>query len=341
MLQDNHFLFAALDGLWTSDGTETGTVQLLDDCIVNSSSLLVTKSAAFFQCNGGLWKSDGTPQGTEMVLEWWPWTPVAASDAILFFANQNESDYELWALNAQTLQMKLIARYVFTYGLVDDTLYFYQHHPGEDMGQLLRTDGTLAGTKFLAKSSYIGAMYPVRDRLYFLQNETNGTSALWITDGTANGTRMVSEGWPYSTEPRSLTTMNDIVYFAGAKDGSGRDLWKTNGTSTGTIMVKEFSGDDNNPSELTALGNFLFFSAGDGTHGRELWASDGSEAGTIMLADINPAPNASSSPYHLAARGKRLFFSADDGQHGQELWALELGDEPQQAIIHLPLLVNN
>ena len=136
-------------------------------------------------------------------------------------------------------------------------------------------------------------------------------TGLWVTDGTAAGTRQLL----------------DIAVGSGADVGGtftfsvgspwGVSLWRSNGTSAGTAFVSPIGSDpfsNGGPARLTTAGGRLYFLFDDGIHGYEPWTSDGTEAGTKLLKDVTPGPtgtfSAGSTSYaSLVGAGGLLFFA--------------------------------
>jgi ELWxxDGT repeat protein len=120
---------------------------------------------------------------------------------------------------------------------------------------------------------------------------------LWKSDGTANGTVMVSQIGHHS----QLAAVGNTLYFSGGEP-SDQELWKTDGTANGTVRVKDiYTGSEgSNPTELTAVGNTLYFIATDGTNGNRLWKSNGTANGTVMVSQIGH--------HSLTVVGNTLYF---------------------------------
>lgn len=193
---------------------------------------------------------------------------------------------------------------------------------------LWRSDGTAPGTVPIVyfpapplideRSSELTV---VGDRLFFVVN----SHALWVSDGTVSGTRLVKdpfqgEGGPMSGSVHALVAVGDALFFIRdvSVDGTTRsELWRSDGTPSGTVRVRALG--TGFVSSLTVLGRKVFFSTDDGVHGEELWVSDGTDAGTRLVKDINPGA-ASSSPLDLTPGDGELFFSATEPEHGRELW---------------------
>ena len=149
---------------------------------------------------------------------------------------------------------------------------------------------------------------------------------LWVSDGTAAGTRIVRDirPGPLDSVPDGLVELNGVVYFVAAdtdtRDSSAypRALWRTDGTTTGTWRVKSLARSrsfDDGVGAPTVLDGRLLLLAGD-MDGMALWRSDGTPDGTTRVVGFPEfrAPDLD-SPVVFAGR---LYFTADDGT---ELWA--------------------
>jgi len=166
-----------------------------------------------------------------------------------------------------------------------------------------------------------GLMAALSNDVYFLVN--NGSKdALWESDGTAAGTRIIATA--ASIYPQLMSVGGALYYFVqDATVGSG--LWKTDGSSAGALFLPDLQPPDEpvfGGSRFTTLGNLLFFAATEPAHGMELWETDGTASGTQLVQDINPGP-LSSEPLNLTPFQRRIYFAANDGIHGQEPWILD------------------
>ena len=189
---------------------------------------------------------------------------------------------------------------------------------------LMRSDGTKAGTELVKHFRGFGEMAAVGDELFFDARDRNGP-ALRRTDGTKAGTSLVAElPDPDVGDPgvRDLTAVGDRVYFRMDDGVHGSELWTSDGTAAGTVLVKDIApgGSGSTPGSLTAAGDRLFFWADDHVHGRELWVSDGTEDGTVLVHDVG-AGDFGSETYSQVAVGDTLFFSAvGDDDALVDLW---------------------
>jgi ELWxxDGT repeat protein/cysteine-rich repeat protein len=294
--------------LWRSDGTEAGTVLVRDirpgKASSNPYGFTRFKDAVMFQADGGngteLWISDGTSDGTRLVRElasgeWgsYPEGFAVLRDVVLFAAWDSLHGVELW-----------------------------------------RTDGTADGTFLLRDLNPNGDGAPqelIVPRLvdfragrlaYFTADDGVSGRQLWVSDGTADGTRMITSSFNAGNgAPRVLTVMQGEVFLRGSMFNSRIVLWRANPNGVEPV---NFAIDRRRepgcfyPEEIVALGDRLIFSCRDYPHGKELWTSDGSAAGTQLVKDISTSGDG--NPRQLTVVGNQVYFYANDGHSGWELW---------------------
>ncbi len=211
--------------------------------------------------------------------------------------------------------------------------YLLQEFPDSFPDRLLplsKTDGTVSGTHPLARISAprsfeVRQVVTAGSKTFVRFDEQGPRGALWVSDGTAAGTRAVLEG---PGEDRlsigeELIAVGDRLFFSVESASLGRELWVSDGSPEGTLRVADLAPGtaSSSPSDFAALGERLLFSADDGLHGRELWISDGTSEGTRRL-EIYPGPRGS-FPQAIRGVGDRAVFAADDGVHGLEVWTTD------------------
>lgn len=190
---------------------------------------------------------------------------------------------------------------------------------------LYGSDGTTAGTLEIAPSAGFfspNGLVVAGSLAWFIASTSTEGTELWVTDGTASGTRLTRDIQP-GPSPASiyyLTAVGNRVFFAADDGVAGSELWVSDGTSAGTRMVLDMTPGGGNSliSEMTAVGTRLFFSNYTAAHGFELWVSDGTAAGTQVL-DIEPG-SASSSPINLCAFQGQVYFAANGRGVYWSLW---------------------
>ena len=342
--------FAADDGvhgqeLWTSDGTEAGTVMVNDIRPGEKGShpalFAVIHGEAFFAANDGqhgnkMWISDGTASGTRLVgsgpsplPENWSGGGGAVARGSLFFTSHRT--YQVWATDgttAGTLRLGIEGECIARAG---STVFFVHNSTSE----VWRTDGTRAGTFMLQRLRHPSALFAcpgftrASGEMFYEGRDVAHGSEPWKSDGTLHGTRLVKdiEPGPDSSYPAMLGGVANLAVFVTAN----RVMWWSDGTRSGTVHVHRFQHDVYGQGGSPVLEGTFFFNAAAGGLGRELWKSDGSPDGTTMVMDINPGL-ASSNPLDAAALDGQLFFTADDGVHGYELWRTD-GTEAGTSIV--------
>jgi ELWxxDGT repeat protein len=357
-------------------------INLGSDYGFNSSNIYnleVFKNKLYFSANDGvrgreLWISDGTTGGTQLVKNINtgrnsdgaprssnPYGFTESNNKLFFTASDRVNGQELWVTNGTENGTKLVADinpgrggsvYSYSENLTEfnNKLYF-SANDGVNGRELWVSDGTENGTQLVKDinpgssegypdSSYPGDFTEFNNKLYFNANDGVNGRELWVSDGTENGTQLVkdinpgsSEGYPYSSSPRNFTEFNNKLYFTANDGTNGRELWVTNGTENGTQLVKDINAGGNYSGSsaygFTELNNKLFFSANDGVNGTELWVTNGTENGTQLVKDINPGSSEgyygeiypdSSNPSDFTELNNKLYFSANDGVNGTELW---------------------
>ncbi len=195
----------------------------------------------------------------------------------------------------------------------------------------------------------LSGLLTVDNSLHFAADDGAYGLELWKTDGTPEGTRMVTDANPGSgngatlTRPKtpgiSETPQPNMVYDPRTNHTYGFFLQTVEGKPVywlckygfegdTFIVVKEFHGLTQPPGNLCLGANSttnttdLYFTISTQDTGNELWYSDGTEAGTTLVIDINPGTG-SGVDYHdgLTAAGNKVFFIGNDNTHGAELWS--------------------
>ncbi|HRJ52595.1 MAG TPA: hypothetical protein PLE99_07500 [Candidatus Thiothrix moscowensis] len=213
----------------------------------------------------------------------------------------------------------------------NNKLYFVAE--GGDGGTALWFIDATQMPQQVAKIKRLYDLTVYNNKLYFsaLDYNENYGQELWVSDGTASGTKMLKDIREYAqgSSPSSFAVYNNKLYFS-ANDGiNGSELWVSDGTAEGTKLVKDIkpggsSGHESSTSgwysrHMTVYNNKLYFQADDGTNGSELWESDGTAEGTKLVKDIKPG-SGGGEPFDLTVYNNKLYFQADDGTNGFELW---------------------
>lgn len=310
--------------LWMTDGSPENTrpvpgfpagFVLHHDVASRQASLANFNDQLYFSVseigplNYGIWRTDGTEAGTQEVFSGAerPFIGLHAANTQLFFFQQIGNEIALWRTDGTEAGTRKLRQWLAVMPpnqasqaavVMDDMLYFTSHDGAENGFQLWQSDGTEDGTVRLSDAPDQGVLSPFNQivvadgRVIFAPSSAGITlegTALWISDGSAEGTQELLPADPGSPHRiRDLTQVGPLVYFMARHNGH-HTLWRSDGTTDGTHPVAPENGNlwslDHG---MRALGDQVFFPLQQSGFGIEVWRSDGTEAGTIMLRDICP-----------------------------------------------------
>ena len=183
--------------------------------------------------------------------------------------------------------------------VMNNLLYYIGFNFGTAAGplgeSLARTDGTAAGTqavKIIANiNGSVSNLTVAGSKIFFTMN---ATGPLWVSDGTSNGTQLMSSVVPSiaSLQVQSMLSLNNKLYIlaTNSMEQFKYDLIVTDGTAAGTTVLKSaFTG-----RTLFYAGSTVLFDVDDGNGG--IWSTDGTIAGTqLMLSNVGIDTSVSSS----------------------------------------------
>lgn len=118
------------------------------------------------------------------------------------------------------------------------------------------------------------------ERAYFMTWPGEDRMALWVTDGTPEGSRLVRDFMQSRSEAEpsigSLAPMGPLVFFFASDKDRGTALWRSDGTPEGTAMAADIQAGpaSSAPEQIIPSGSSIFFTADDGRTGRGLWRYD-------------------------------------------------------------------
>jgi ELWxxDGT repeat protein len=304
-------------GLWTTDGTPLGTMELTSIVGASTAGLAPSDLTVFgsddlfsgIDSNGqtGLWATNGTAAGTHEL------TGIGGT------ASAGIAPTDLTVFGSEVL--------------------FNGTDSAGNLG-LWVTNGTAAGTQELtavaaASATGIdpGGMAVVNNKVLFNGLDANGLSGLWVTDGTAGGTHELVAGGgtsdPFGLNPTNITAYNGEILFNGLDASGNMGLWVSDGTATGTHELTGIAGADPSglaPSDLTVLNNNEILFRGFDQLGRpQLWVTNGTAAGTHELTGIVGAGTTGNGfdPSGFTVYDGMVLFSGADTNGHDELWTTD------------------
>lgn len=292
--------------------TAQGGLYQTDIASSNPVWLLSCRDASLFGALGGelyfsattdgeftqqLWRTDGTPSGTRLV------TP-------------RPGIHQVWQKPVAVSEGQGV-------------LYFVERDAGAPTYGLHRTDGTPGGTYRLCTIEGFGRFRAMGDKIFFSAVSAEAGNALWVTDGTIAGTRVVRSIVPDNEEGHvaKMEAIGGRIVFQVYSSAFSTELWSSDGTEEGTFMIKGIGPGPSLTSneEFTVFNGRLIFSADDGIHGVELWETDGTAEGTRLLADVT-GDSGTSAPRMLTSLGQDLYFIAHTEATGRELFIYSAGE---------------
>ncbi len=308
--------------LWSSDGTEAGTVlaNRFDNERFNSSSQIgaadlgsrIALIDGRFSGFSEIWISDGTAGGTFRAHpdDVHPTGRYRAVGGRLFFeASDEQHGIELWTTDGTPAGALRLSDFENSDPFPDE---FSEQAPFRALGNRLSflvadlfgrfepwvSDGTIGGTRRLAEV-YPAIVAPffelsseivqVGSKYLFVSGEESevGTEpALWVTDLTADGTRkvhaLVDSRGDRATEMGLYPLGGRVILFY--RGGFDGGFWSSDGADFSPGAVGAGIAFGSTGSRAPALwGNRLVYSGED----NHLYATDGTAAGTVRLLGAN------------------------------------------------------
>lgn len=348
--------------LWRTDGTRGGTQMVKDIQPGEESSypyiLGAMGKTLFFVANDGevgeeLWKTQGTAASTMRVKDATP--GEAGSNIYNFVASGNKAWFsvneEPWVTDGTasgTRALPLIGElenqnfYMAKMVVVGNHLCvgYNIHGSGQSNALVVTYDVKSGAGRVIFRGSDVGGSnslgYLVKLGSQCLFTTASTGTALWVTDGTAAGTRLVS---PDFSPEESLAGAGELyaadsqVFFPIWNEES--ELWRTDGTAAGTRRISQGElPNSSRPESFARVSNQVFFTAEDAEHGRELWVTDGSPGNTHFVKDLRLGPD--SAIYGpITELGGIAYFGANttgtNSASGMKLWrsdGTEVGTYP-------------
>lgn len=283
------------EGVTANIGVETKGTKLKDLVVAgNKTKGYLAFFAASDAANGEeLWVTNGTPAGTKMVKDIWAGSSSSNinymtrfGDKVVFGADDGVNGMELWISDGTATGTVLVSnihefasseprgfvqlnetQFVFTAKTFDSENYDTARGA---QWWLYVSDGTEAGTKLISEcdtrfpgtyaATYVTPYCRVGRKVFFKADLKEGGigDELWVTDGTAAGTKLIKD-------------LNTEVLTTGT-GGSGLDQF------------------------VNFYNEKLFFKAFTIEYGAEPWASDGTTEGTYLIKDTDPTFTDTGSP---------------------------------------------
>ncbi|MEO1524820.1 MAG: hypothetical protein AAFX06_05255, partial [Planctomycetota bacterium] len=302
-----------------------------------------------------LWVSDGTEAGTMLVVDSLPGNDLynapldgsptllgSIGDDLLFTTTNANMDRELWVANETTMTAQEIANINTATGdanaqrlQADGDLIYFAANDGIN-GEAVWLADTVAGTTTLLEDispsstdrilgltlvEPVGFLGP---QVMYFNNSLGTTGGVYITD-PAGSTLQLSDLRPVELNANGdmFLVSGSEIYFVTNDGTNGEEIWVTDGTTAATLAFDVNPGSaSSNPRELVEYLGDLYFVATSASNGRELHVIFGDNP--VVVEDIDSGSD-SSNPSNLTVSDNVLYFTASDGtggsNTGQELWS--------------------
>ncbi|HXU31222.1 MAG TPA: hypothetical protein VN851_11640, partial [Thermoanaerobaculia bacterium] len=296
---------------WTTDGTPAGTHRLRDinpgAPPSNPGGFVRTRNGVYFTARDRygrirLWKSDGTTEGTVRVRTPRPERPLhgaeilgAVGSRVYFAADDGAHGLELWKTDGNPATTQWVADLTpgtepSQFGfrrVVGDGLYFTAATPDAPDFALFHTLGTAASTVRIEGTSKAAILSALGDRVLLEVERAGGGSALAVSDGTADGLRILFHGErPPSSLLADLTPAAQGLLFSVA-DGHRAEVWRSDGRRSGTRRLADLVSETGLPirPQLFSSRDGVFIGLRDSSDGRSVFWSDGGPEPRLLVGD--------------------------------------------------------
>ena len=269
------------------------------------------KGQYYFNSNGPLygnevWATDGTPEGTRQVADVWPGSEgsdpgsfAVCDQRLCFEADDGDHGYELWSTEGTAARtglvedMNLRAPDSWPKSITSSNgLAYFIARDGIHGSEPWRSDGTPEGT-FLLKDIYPGktGSIGITDTLhfiafngqtYFFADDGIHGSEPWVTNGTPEGTHLVSDltPGPGRSYIYDMVPAGDHLFIFTAFHNALYAVDQNNEVTSINAVPDPLY----HPSIQTVFEDRLLFTR-YAPAGETIWISDGTAAGTHPVLD--------------------------------------------------------
>jgi ELWxxDGT repeat protein len=338
----NGVAFVATDAggvphLYRSDGTAAGTQRLTDllpGLVGSHPRALVAQGELLLFADGAYdaWQTDGSPAGTKPLqtpppsLEFGR-RPLERIDpgsrfTLLTFNVSTECCQAFQVVRADPQTYLPIAFLAVPGGIAPDP------RPSEfavvagrvafaGNGRIHWTDGEAAialpaDFDGFGTSATVSSLVPFGAGVAFAVGGTRDRNGLWLSDGTADGTRRIA-AFHDVTAP---VAVGDRLLFSARVTDEPSALWRADTGGAERLL------DGVEAENLTAIGGAAVFTTrGALLASTDLWVSDATPARTGRVQRLGAA-----APSQFTVAGERLFFVVDSPAAAATLWSAAASD---------------
>lgn len=316
--------------LWSTDGTEAGTIPVSPTNRLVSSLLGTHEGRIFYVAKDAganrtaVWSSDGR-----------------TNDELMVQALSEDGTGNAYCFLSTPTGFYYIASSFEPNGIGN----FLWHSTSATAGpiKIVGTGNAAgAGGALIGVSLDTCGLTSFNGRVWFAGEDANRERQLWVTDGTGAGTRAVVNGVVALNVQSQffLPVLQDKLIFPRMTPEHGRELWWTDGTRVellADIVPGSGSGINGNQNlaGIVHQGK-LYFTAETPDSGAEPWVTDGTSVGTRQLGNIVAETRTLDGVQTLLGRTSAgVFFSGCSTAENCELWVTDGSPEGTRMVIDL------
>jgi ELWxxDGT repeat protein len=328
IINGDRFIYTAGEGVWSGNIDGSNLVKLKEfDVVTGYKQPAVPSGAIVNQTQNGtvfftgdelgpnsfsLWKSDGTAAGT---------VKVKALQPRIY-----GGPYNSYPINTYTTETVSLG----------NTLYFTVGDGAVRNNEFWQTNALTNETRLVDFfQGKIDSLSNRNQKLFFSGKANDGREGLWLSDGSAAGTKFLGDFTIWPVYENKGLTQNDTFYFvAKAKDGR-QGLWATNINTATTQFLDSLptlsfgsSGGYYSHLKIETSGNrtYIWFVNGSAETGK-IWETDGTVKGTkeILFKDADRSAAIKRSGDFLKIQD-RIYFANSEYKPGSNNDKLAIWD---------------
>ncbi|HEX6864684.1 MAG TPA: hypothetical protein VF414_17770, partial [Thermoanaerobaculia bacterium] len=322
-------LFVAFPGLWATDGTAAGTVNLARVSRGSVEQILPHKGQVFFTVfsgNAEVWKVGPKP-GSPLLIQSLPsahWRysglAIASAGGRLFILRSEADSFTttLWETNGTSRGTRRLAEFegslgpqLFTLG--GNRVVFTASREAGQLPQLWYLDPGMKSPRRLGSPRLLPqTLIQLGHHLFFAAGPENDPS-LWVTDGTRGGARPIQDLCTGTCEATAFLFRTALghLFFT---DEEGR-LWMVDESVEPVLLGRVPPPGSFGFLDLAPLpSGRIVFSGFDERNGLQPWVSDLTPGGTDRILPLGTTLAAGGWIWNLTPFGGKVLFSGCNGE---------------------------
>lgn len=188
----------------------------------------------------------------------------------------------------------------------------------------------------------IGWLMPVEHGVVFAMGSLSAGKELWVSDGSAAGTRLLKDILPGSagSYPEQVVKVGNKAAFLAFDEFGASDIWLTDGTPDGTVLLVDSPPEQANQGRLTALAGTsegLFYQVESWSSGNPpgLWFAGAAGSDPVELNPPGATGPAPGSFHGLTTNESHGYFLTEENG----LWKSDGASAPTELVADLGTII--